>query len=288
MAEQWRPLCSVEELDIDTTLMCGQTFRWVRLAVDNGANPLWRGVVGRSVVSLRAEGGSVSWKLDASHGVSNVNDARVLDATEVAVRDYFRLSDAFSLPALYRSWSAVTLDGTADPSSDGAVDESPAIKSERDASLVGSKRARASDEDADLDAATAAADTPAPKRSKSTKSRSSRVSSTSTQATTTSPTTKKAAASTSKLSGQVRVRQRFGEVAGAVRGLRLLRQPPVECTFSFICSQNNNVARIQQLVRSLAEQAGTEIATIEVSPEPLAQSSSEMQCLTDSTVAGIV
>jgi len=102
MAEQWRPLCSVEELDIDTTLMCGQTFRWVRLAtaVDNGANPLWRGVVGRSVVSLRAEGGSVSWKLDASHGVSNVNDARVLDATEAAVRDYFRLSDAFSLPCI--------------------------------------------------------------------------------------------------------------------------------------------------------------------------------------------
>ncbi|RLN88153.1 hypothetical protein BBJ28_00009062 [Nothophytophthora sp. Chile5] len=36
-----------------------------------------------------------------------------------------------------------------------------------------------------------------------------------------------------------------------LRGLRIIRQEPVECLFSFICSSNNNIARIQGMVDNL-------------------------------------
>ncbi|RMX67822.1 hypothetical protein KXD40_000634 [Peronospora effusa] len=36
-----------------------------------------------------------------------------------------------------------------------------------------------------------------------------------------------------------------------MRGLRIVRQDPVECLFSFICSSNNNIARIQGMVDKL-------------------------------------
>jgi 3-methyladenine DNA glycosylase/8-oxoguanine DNA glycosylase len=61
-----------------------------------------------------------------------------------------------------------------------------------------------------------------------------------------------------------RMRSDFRKVSHHVPGLRLLRQPPVECTFAFICSQNNNIARIQQLVRKLALHYGSSIPTIQV------------------------
>jgi len=43
------------------------------------------------------------------------------------------------------------------------------------------------------------------------------------------------------------------------KGLRLLRQDPVECTFSFICSQNNNIARITKMVDSMCLKYGEKI-----------------------------
>ena len=40
-------------------------------------------------------------------------------------------------------------------------------------------------------------------------------------------------------------------------GLRLMRQDPVECLFSFICSSNNNISRITLMLKRLRETAGT-------------------------------
>ena len=42
-------------------------------------------------------------------------------------------------------------------------------------------------------------------------------------------------------------------------GLRILRQDPWECLVSFICSANNNIARISQNVESIASAYGTRI-----------------------------
>jgi N-glycosylase/DNA lyase len=46
-----------------------------------------------------------------------------------------------------------------------------------------------------------------------------------------------------------RVDEVMGEVSRALPGWRLLRQPPWECLVSFLLSSNNNVARIESLVR---------------------------------------
>mmetsp|Transcript_30170 Transcript_30170/g.99821 ORF Transcript_30170/g.99821 Transcript_30170/m.99821 type:complete len:510 (-) Transcript_30170:76-1605(-) len=49
---------------------------------------------------------------------------------------------------------------------------------------------------------------------------------------------------------------RLAEVAKCVAGLRVLQQDPVEIVFSFICSQNNNVARISLLLDRLRAELG--------------------------------
>ncbi|KAJ4916347.1 N-glycosylase/DNA lyase OGG1 [Raphanus sativus] len=41
---------------------------------------------------------------------------------------------------------------------------------------------------------------------------------------------------------------RFGEVAKRLRGARVLRQDPLECLMQFLCSSNNNIARITKMV----------------------------------------
>ncbi|RLN70993.1 hypothetical protein BBJ28_00002493 [Nothophytophthora sp. Chile5] len=41
------------------------------------------------------------------------------------------------------------------------------------------------------------------------------------------------------------------QIFSNLRGLRIIRQEPVECLFSFICSSNNNIARIQGMVDNL-------------------------------------
>jgi N-glycosylase/DNA lyase len=40
------------------------------------------------------------------------------------------------------------------------------------------------------------------------------------------------------------------------RGLRLVRQPPWECTISYICSTNSNIPTIRRRIASIAEQYG--------------------------------
>jgi len=42
-----------------------------------------------------------------------------------------------------------------------------------------------------------------------------------------------------------------GRIAAALPGLRVLRQDPWECLVSFICSSNNNIARIMQMLAKL-------------------------------------
>jgi N-glycosylase/DNA lyase len=44
-----------------------------------------------------------------------------------------------------------------------------------------------------------------------------------------------------------------------LKGIRCLRQDPWECTLSFICSQNNNIKRITQLVKTLRNTYGKPI-----------------------------
>jgi len=52
---------------------------------------------------------------------------------------------------------------------------------------------------------------------------------------------------------------RFGRLSAYVRGARTLRQPPAECLISFVCSSNNNIARIKRMVESLCEKYGEEL-----------------------------
>uniref|UniRef100_A0A915HHN4 DNA-(apurinic or apyrimidinic site) lyase n=1 Tax=Romanomermis culicivorax TaxID=13658 RepID=A0A915HHN4_ROMCU len=52
---------------------------------------------------------------------------------------------------------------------------------------------------------------------------------------------------------------RFAEVLCNARGLRILRQDPTECLFSFICSSNNNIKRISSMVESLCELYGEKL-----------------------------
>lgn len=46
-------------------------------------------------------------------------------------------------------------------------------------------------------------------------------------------------------------------------GLRLMRQPPLECLVSFLCSQNNNIPRIMLMISRLCAQYGTKLGTVD-------------------------
>lgn len=62
---------------------------------------------------------------------------------------------------------------------------------------------------------------------------------------------------------------RFSAVKEYYPGARLLRQDPVECLFSFVCSSNNNIARIHGMVNTLCRLYGTEV------PAPSTEQDSE-------------
>ena len=59
------------------------------------------------------------------------------------------------------------------------------------------------------------------------------------------------------------------EISLLFPGIRLLRQPPLECLYSFICSTNNNIPRITKMLKVLKvttltsrsfEESGNEVA----------------------------
>ncbi|XP_069871599.1 N-glycosylase/DNA lyase-like isoform X4 [Dipodomys merriami] len=55
----------------------------------------------------------------------------------------------------------------------------------------------------------------------------------------------------------------FQDVAQRFQGVRLLRQDPTECLFSFICSSNNNIARITGMVERLCQSFGPRLIQLD-------------------------
>nr|XP_044989610.1 N-glycosylase/DNA lyase isoform X4 [Jaculus jaculus] len=55
----------------------------------------------------------------------------------------------------------------------------------------------------------------------------------------------------------------FQEVAQKFQGVRLLQQDPIECLFSFICSSNNNIARITSMVDRLCQAFGPQLIQLD-------------------------
>lgn len=56
---------------------------------------------------------------------------------------------------------------------------------------------------------------------------------------------------------------RFDKIASLLPGIRLLQQHPLECTMSFICSSNNNIVRIKQMIYKLRQHYGTPLCTVQ-------------------------
>lgn len=61
--------------------------------------------------------------------------------------------------------------------------------------------------------------------------------------------------------------ERFKRVSAAYRGLRLIRQTPLECVLSFICSSNNHISRITQMLNNLRRLYGTHLCDLEIHNE---------------------
>ncbi|GLE11754.1 hypothetical protein PINS_up024393 [Pythium insidiosum] len=48
----------------------------------------------------------------------------------------------------------------------------------------------------------------------------------------------------------------MSKIIRSLPGLRIIRQDPVECLFAFICSSNNNIQRITQMITKLKSTYG--------------------------------
>ena len=68
---------------------------------------------------------------------------------------------------------------------------------------------------------------------------------------------------------------RWAAAAAVVRGARVLRQPPLECLLSFVCSSNNSISRITGMVEHLARRYGTLLASAEEVGELLREEEEE-------------
>ena len=60
--------------------------------------------------------------------------------------------------------------------------------------------------------------------------------------------------------------ERMRAITAALPGMRVLRQPPVECLISFICSSNNNIARITQMLARLRARYGERLLGDDAEP----------------------
>jgi len=56
---------------------------------------------------------------------------------------------------------------------------------------------------------------------------------------------------------------RFAKLPQQCEGIRILKQDPIETTFAFICSANNNISRIGQMVEKLCTFYGEKLGDIE-------------------------
>lgn len=55
---------------------------------------------------------------------------------------------------------------------------------------------------------------------------------------------------------------RLASITPCIPGLRVLRQDPTECLFSFLCSSNNNISRITQMLGRLRSKYGTPLGVV--------------------------
>ena len=55
---------------------------------------------------------------------------------------------------------------------------------------------------------------------------------------------------------------RMARIATAIPGCRIIRQDPSQCLFSFICSSNNNIPRITQILSRFSEKYGNPIVDV--------------------------
>ena len=58
--------------------------------------------------------------------------------------------------------------------------------------------------------------------------------------------------------------ERLSKIAPVIPGLRIIRQYPVECLFSFICSSNNNIPRIAKMLSSFRKTYGKKMISLPV------------------------
>ncbi|XP_067396736.1 N-glycosylase/DNA lyase [Emydura macquarii macquarii] len=58
----------------------------------------------------------------------------------------------------------------------------------------------------------------------------------------------------------------FRDVAPAFPGVRVLRQDPVECLFSFLCTSNNHLARITAMIEHLCQAFGRRLCQLDGEP----------------------
>ena len=58
--------------------------------------------------------------------------------------------------------------------------------------------------------------------------------------------------------------ERLAKIASVIPGVRIIRQNPIECLFSFICSSNNNIPRITKMLSSFRETYGVKMLDLPV------------------------